>query len=434
MSTLFLITFIISIIYLIYKVEIDITQKFKVLDDKDEIIGPKGDIGPQGPRGPMGPRGLIGPKGDKGNVGPKGDKGEMGLTGLQGLPGPRGFEGPIGEIGLQGIQGPIGPRGEKGDMGPVGPMGKTGLQGIPGEIGPQGLKGDVGPKGDKGDIGLQGIQGERGDMGPRGETGIQGLKGDIGLTGPQGEKGDKGNTGDTGPRGHKGEKGEKGDTGDRGEQGPKGEQGKVGPRGIQGEKGDKGDRGDFANEVDFILGKNKRGDTGASRAIVKVDGGKLVINYNNDFNQVEINSNKNPLRILGKVDVINELTALNHINVENNNKDWGGVVRLKSGKKGDGYIDFLDKNGKRMSYFQGKDYGAYLDGRIHAKNGIEGIGSWHKKGQTVYGGKWGNWKGMKHCPKDHYVCGLEVRFEDDQGGGDDTAMNGLKMDCCRFYD
>jgi len=58
-----------------------------------------------------------------------------------------------------------------------------------------------------------------------------------------------------------------------------------------------------------------------------------------------------------------------------------------------------------------------------------------KKGastKTVENGYWGGWKGMKTCPDNTYVCGLETRVEGKQGGGDDTAMNGIKMKCCKF--
>ena len=58
-----------------------------------------------------------------------------------------------------------------------------------------------------------------------------------------------------------------------------------------------------------------------------------------------------------------------------------------------------------------------------------------KKGastKTVENGYWGGWRGMKTCPDNTYVCGLETRVEGTQGGGDDTAMNGIKMKCCKF--
>jgi hypothetical protein len=54
------------------------------------------------------------------------------------------------------------------------------------------------------------------------------------------------------------------------------------------------------------------------------------------------------------------------------------------------------------------------------------------KTQMVESGYYGSWRGMKTCPDNTYVCGLEGRIEGKQGGGDDTAMNGIKMKCCLF--
>ena len=45
-------------------------------------------------------------------------------------------------------------------------------------------------------------------------------------------------------------------------------------------------------------------------------------------------------------------------------------------------------------------------------------------------GYWGTWWGWTDCPQYTYVCGARVRIEGDQGGGDDTAMNGIQLKCC----
>lgn len=34
----------------------------------------------------------------------------------------------------------------------------------------------------------------------------------------------------------------------------------------------------------------------------------------------------------------------------------------------------------------------------------------------------------------YLICGAEMRFEDKQGGGDDTAANGLKVIFCKPQD
>jgi hypothetical protein len=44
-------------------------------------------------------------------------------------------------------------------------------------------------------------------------------------------------------------------------------------------------------------------------------------------------------------------------------------------------------------------------------------------------GFWGEWSGWQWCPPGSYVGGLNVRIESDQGGGDDTAMNGIRVVC-----
>jgi hypothetical protein len=46
------------------------------------------------------------------------------------------------------------------------------------------------------------------------------------------------------------------------------------------------------------------------------------------------------------------------------------------------------------------------------------------------GAPWGGWQAVANCPTGQVACGAEVRIEGSQGGGDDTAMNGLKFVCC----
>jgi hypothetical protein len=47
--------------------------------------------------------------------------------------------------------------------------------------------------------------------------------------------------------------------------------------------------------------------------------------------------------------------------------------------------------------------------------------------QLVHEGYWGGWKDWR-VQGNQYVTGAQVRFEDSQGKGDDTAMNGIKFD------
>ena len=51
--------------------------------------------------------------------------------------------------------------------------------------------------------------------------------------------------------------------------------------------------------------------------------------------------------------------------------------------------------------------------------------------RLVWGGSWGEWKDWKMCPDGKYMAGGRVRFEDPQGGGDDTALNGLQIYCVK---
>lgn len=57
------------------------------------------------------------------------------------------------------------------------------------------------------------------------------------------------------------------------------------------------------------------------------------------------------------------------------------------------------------------------------------------QGGTIHapgGNGWGSWLDWAMCPNNTAVCGLAIRFEGSQGGGDDTAMNGLELACCNL--
>ena len=49
-------------------------------------------------------------------------------------------------------------------------------------------------------------------------------------------------------------------------------------------------------------------------------------------------------------------------------------------------------------------------------------------------GKWGKWSDPVYCDLGQYVCGLQQKVEEDQGGGinggDDSAMNAVAFFCC----
>ena len=71
-----------------------------------------------------------------------------------------------------------------------------------------------------------------------------------------------------------------------------------------------------------------------------------------------------------------------------------------------------------------------------ANTAVSRVGTIGQQGKTVEvmvdAGVWGDWKGWKFCPQRTYACGAQIRFEAQQGEGDDTAMNGLMIACCPF--
>jgi hypothetical protein len=54
-----------------------------------------------------------------------------------------------------------------------------------------------------------------------------------------------------------------------------------------------------------------------------------------------------------------------------------------------------------------------------------------EKWLTVHEGFWGSWK-KAVVKKFQYVCGAQSRWEKKQDGGDDTALNGIKMRFCEL--
>ena len=50
---------------------------------------------------------------------------------------------------------------------------------------------------------------------------------------------------------------------------------------------------------------------------------------------------------------------------------------------------------------------------------------------TGQGNFWGRWLGSQRCPSGERICGLKTRVEGKIGGGDDTALNGVILQCCK---
>jgi hypothetical protein len=47
-------------------------------------------------------------------------------------------------------------------------------------------------------------------------------------------------------------------------------------------------------------------------------------------------------------------------------------------------------------------------------------------------GVFGTWRSWVSCPAGTAVCGITTRVEGSQGAGDDTALNGIRFECCQF--
>lgn len=65
-------------------------------------------------------------------------------------------------------------------------------------------------------------------------------------------------------------------------------------------------------------------------------------------------------------------------------------------------------------------------------NDVRGVCSDRLAIHAPGGRTWGTWNPTRTCPVGTAVCGVSVRIEARQGTGDDTAMNGMQLECCRY--
>ena len=49
---------------------------------------------------------------------------------------------------------------------------------------------------------------------------------------------------------------------------------------------------------------------------------------------------------------------------------------------------------------------------------------------TNNGGNRGSWVGIRHCPAGQVICGIKTKVQPSQGRRDDTALNGVDLQCC----
>ena len=70
---------------------------------------------------------------------------------------------------------------------------------------------------------------------------------------------------------------------------------------------------------------------------------------------------------------------------------------------------------------------------------LEGFRQFNREGYRetieVHGGTgWGSWNEATDCRPNYYVCGLSQRVEGNQGRGDDTSVNDIRLRCCPLFE
>jgi len=120
--------------------------------------------------------------------------------------------------------------------------------------------------------------------------------------------------------------------------------------------------------------------------------------------------------------------------------DWGSPVKCPEGSfviglkvkeeaYDSGISDFTAINGMSMACRYSVVGGTYPE--IPGNVGMTTTDYEHYLIADQY--NWGAWTGWATCKLESYMCGFSVKIEANQGtSGDDTAMNGIKLICCRM--
>ncbi|CAD5114759.1 DgyrCDS3805 [Dimorphilus gyrociliatus] len=90
-------------------------------------------------------------------------------------------------------------------------------------------------------------------------------------------------------------------------------------------------------------------------------------------------------------------------------------------------LDFME-NFVKMTHFRCLCVGGFSGTTCAINNGIQ-ISDELTHSNTL---QFGDWKGYKYCSHGYFVNGIQLRV--DPAGGDDTALNNVRLECKRPYD
>ena len=125
-------------------------------------------------------------------------------------------------------------------------------------------------------------------------------------------------------------------------------------------------------------------------------------------------------------------TALNAIELHCVGPNNNGLVRITSSTQKWGNWDspsYCSGHGNPVTGFQMQIEKEQGKGDDTAANGIK---LFCKNGGHILAGRhtnWGTWRSVVKCPHGTAVVGIKTRIEKSVGKGDDTALNGVRLIC-----